>query len=223
MTLAGKTLIDTQPPAGVRQFRAATRLPVAHIRGVKLQPKNLSIGGVFLFAKERPPIGSTVVLTLVFGDVEHTVQARVTHHQSDGYGLSFIEPTPELVARLRTVLDDHVPPTEREAYRTLKQTMYRELGSRMHVAWSLDEGRYDATVFDLSDRGVFLRSDIVPDFGAEICVYLPRIDETSSRVSAAELHATRAKVVFRNSGLIGSEFLAPSAEFRMTIRRLLAR
>ncbi len=224
--IAGQTIQDAVVPYGVRQFRAATRLPLTEIPSqgaARFQPKNLSIGGVFVLASFRPPVGSVFRLALWFAETRHEVEGRVTHHQNDGFGLSFISPSPELVASLRVVLDEHIPPIEREAYQGLKRTMYRELADRLRVAWAQGKNRYEATLYELSDKGVFLQTDIVPEHGSEIYVYLPRLESVGHQVVAEHLHAAKAEVRFRNSGLVGAVFVTPSAEFRVTIQKLLAR
>lgn len=222
----GKTVSDVQLPFGVRQFRAETRLPLAQIAtkgGVKFQPKNVSIGGLYLLAPIRPAVGTLIALTLWFGDKKHMVEARVTHSQADGFGVSFVAPSDALTKALRDVLDDHIPPIERDAYQSLKNTMYRELSDLMRIAWSHGDQRYEATLFELSDTGVFLQSDVAPEYGAKIQVYLPRLEQKGRQMVAEHLHSARAAVEFRNSGLIGARFEGPSAEFRVTIRELLAR
>ncbi len=221
-----KTISDITLPFGVRQFRAETRLPLAQIAtkgAVKFQPKNVSIGGLYLLAPIRPAVGTLLALTLWFGETKHLVEARVTHSQGDGFGVSFVSPSDALTKALREVLDDHVPPIERAAYQSLKHTMYRELSDLIRVAWSHGEKRYEATLFELSDQGVFLQSDVSPDYGAKIQVYLPRLEPKGRQMVTEHLHSAQAAVEFRNSGLIGARFVAPSAEFRVTIRQLLAR
>src|SRR4051812_7199193 len=75
-----------------RQFRAATRLPVV-IAGKEIYyTKNLSLGGLFLYTPKRWAVGSTHQLDVRFDERSHFAQARVTHVQADGVGLSFIEP-----------------------------------------------------------------------------------------------------------------------------------
>lgn len=207
-----------------RQFRATTRLPVvtAAPTGARIYyTKNLSIGGLFLLTDNRWHIGTSVDLTVRFDDVEHHVAARVTHMQSDGVGMSFISPPKELQRELRSVLSAHVDPIEMEAFGSLKKTMFRKVRERMRVSWSHEALRFAAVLRELSDDGLFLDTDEVPAFGAEIYVHLPVLTTDSAELTTSELRGARAKVIFRDSSQFGATFINPSAEFRMAVRGLL--
>jgi hypothetical protein len=78
-----------------RQPRVSTRVPVVETengQGV-YYTKNLSMGGLFLLADKRWPVGSQIALAIVHGDMRLEFAARVTHLQRDGVGLCFIDPS----------------------------------------------------------------------------------------------------------------------------------
>lgn len=221
-----RPLEDELSRAGIRprQFRADARLPVitaASTGGRIYYTKNLAIGGLFLLTEDRWHVGSSVDLTVRFDHVEMPVKARVTHMQSDGVGLSFTDPSDELVVGLRRVLNAHVDPVELEGFNSLKRTMFRKLSERMRVTWTYENERYDAVLRELSDEGLFLDTEIVPPFDAKVFVYLPAVLAEGIALQATELRGTHAKVIFRDASQFGATFVNASAEFRMAVRGLL--
>jgi hypothetical protein len=207
----------------LRQFRAATRLPVVVSGNETYYTKNLSLGGLFLLTPRRWPIGMMTDVTLRFDDEAHTVEVRVTHIQSDGIGLSFIDPEEGLRDALRKVLDAHVSPIERAAFGSLKRTMYRQLTKQLHVGWSINGLEYEATLADLSPDGLFLETEAAPSNDSTIYVHLPMVTLDDIQVVASEVRGCEARVIFRDSGSFGAKFVYPSAEFRMAVRALLAK
>lgn len=217
---------DPLSQAGIRprQFRASTRLPVvtAAPTGSRVYyTKNLSIGGLFLLTENRWHIGSSIDLTVRFEHGEYMVKSRVTHMQSDGVGLSFVNPDERLRAALRQVLDAHVDPIEMEAFGTLKRTMFRQLRERLRVTWTFNEERFTAVLRELSDDGLFLDTDQVPAYESEIYIYLPVVSTEGIELTTTELRGAAARVIFRDSSQFGATFLKQSAEFRMAVRSLL--
>ena len=207
----------------VRQFRAATRLPVVIAGSETYYTKNLSLGGLFLLTPKRWPVGATTQIDVRFDDQSHFAQARVTHVQADGVGLTFIQPDSKLRDALRGVLDAHIDPVERAAFGSLKRTMFRQLTERLRVGWSVDGMNYEATLSELSPEGMFLECDSVPSYDVNIYVHIPVVTLDRAQLLATEVRGCEARVVFRDSEKFGAKFTSPSAEFRMAVKALLAK
>jgi hypothetical protein len=67
--------------------------------------RDLSITGIFLETEARPAAGSTLEITLAWGDDVFSCHARVVRVADDGFALIFVDPDTFLMQALHEILD----------------------------------------------------------------------------------------------------------------------
>jgi len=89
----------------------APRQPVTLFicRGEEMQPfgrsRDLSLSGLFLETRDRPPLGATPDIALVWGDGTFMCKTKVMRHADDGIGLQFIDPDPAFLGAVQEILN----------------------------------------------------------------------------------------------------------------------
>ena len=96
-------------------MRAATRRPPRHSVSLFVsageepvpfgRTRDLSVTGLFVETRERPPIEMVVNLGLVWGEDSLVCAARVVRHAGDGIGLSFLKPDAFFLRAISEILD----------------------------------------------------------------------------------------------------------------------
>jgi hypothetical protein len=71
--------------------------------------RDLSVTGLFVETKERPPIETVVNLGLVWGEDSLVCAARVIRHTGDGIGLSFVKPDAFFLRAISEILESSPP------------------------------------------------------------------------------------------------------------------
>ncbi len=66
--------------------------------------RNISISGLFLETRRRPPVGEEVSLCFVWGEDTFVTRAQVIWHGDDGLGLKFVEPDTLFLGALAEIL-----------------------------------------------------------------------------------------------------------------------
>ena len=69
---------------------------------------NMSQSGMLLETEERPPVGTTHTINLVWGEDIFECDIRVARHADVGLGVAFIDPQPGFVAVVSEMLSDQV-------------------------------------------------------------------------------------------------------------------
>lgn len=71
--------------------------------------RDLSASGIFVETDDRPAIGDTVDIHMVWGDDNVSCQAKVARHADEGIGLAFIEPNAWFLQCVEEILDSSPP------------------------------------------------------------------------------------------------------------------
>jgi hypothetical protein len=208
-----------------RELRVATRLPVVATESTgdrAFYTKNLSMGGLFLLSETRWPVGSTMSLSMTFGDVRIELTARVTHLQRDGVGMCFVGPSDETRAQIKAIISEQMPhEAEGGAFQALQRAVGMGKPRGIQVVWTEGKSRHESTARDLSSAGAFFESETMPAEGATIMVYLSSITENDDHELEPELRGCAAEVLERTDAGFDVRFRTPSAEFRMAIDQAL--
>lgn len=179
--------------------------------------RNISLGGLFLVSKSRRAVGSTVELLLEHRDYTAAVHGRVTHLQSDGFGISFMDPSDAFLRFVRASIDDLL-----RGGSPLEDRRGDERAPvGMQVVWSQVQQEHRGQLNNLSHQGAFILCPEPPVLAAEVFVYLPGFVYDVGSPRPSEARGCAAKVVHRTPEGFGVVFESPSAEFRMAVDGVL--
>ncbi len=179
--------------------------------------RNVGLGGAFLVTARRRPVGSPIELLLEHRGATASVAGRVTHFQADGVGVAFSDPSEAFLAFVQRAIDDLLaggaPTVDRRA----------EERSPVHaqVVWSQTGAEHRGRLRNLGRQGALIECDRPPDLGSEVLVYLPGYTYALKSSRPSEARGCTARVVHREASGFGVQFVAPSAEFRMAVARVL--
>lgn len=203
-------------PQGRPEPRVPVSIPVATPDGGDpAVTKNISMGGLFLITRQRFTVGAEVALVLECGGMELEVTGRVTHHQADGVGISFVDPSPLLHNILREQIDALL------SQHSLGEDTNPRIPVRQKVPWSRGgAAREQAEVRQISSEGAFLASEAQVRKDETVYVYLPGYLATD-RDKASEVRGVEARVIYVRDDGFGVRFINASAEFRMAVAHLL--
>ena len=178
---------------------------------------NLSLGGVFMLAKNRLPVGEHFRLTVQYRDDTGSCLARVTHVQADGIGFAFHKPSDRFLAfassTITHMLSAGVAVDER---RVETRTMVTAA-----IVYQSDDTNFSALLRDFSSTGAYVVTDHPPAIGEAAMVYFPGYTYSSGTDQVSELRGCAVQVVRHGPDGFGCRFEAPSAEVKMAISELL--
>jgi hypothetical protein len=193
--------------APLRVFDVERRPPESFVT------RNISLGGLFLMSDSRRAVASTIELLLEHRELTAAARGRVTHLQSDGFGVTFMDPSEALLRFVRVTIDDllrggSLPEDRRGDSRAL-------VG--MQVVWSQVHQEHRGRLSNLSHEGAYILCPEPPALETEVFVYLPGFVYDVGSAWPSEARGCPAKVVHRRDDGFGVAFDRPSAEFRMAI------
>jgi len=175
--------------------------------------RNIGLGGFFLLTDKRLRNGRVLAVEIDGGAAVVEMRARVVHVEPQGVGCRFERPAEKSEDGLMDLLDTLL------VHDGCIDDRRRWLRHRCAAAITWREGTMDGsgTLADLSPHGASVRGRCASVVGVELELRLP--DPCAS--PSARAPECRARVVHRDAGLFGVEFIAPSADFLSAVWCLL--
>ena len=181
--------------------------------------RNLSRGGIFAVTRERPPEGTLVDLEVVHQGSRLKAQARVVKLTERGLGLSFVNVGEDFRTAVRSLMDNLVA-DHSVAPGLVELDDFDDYELRMAWAPPGEEGwwkfwkkrRHAADIGNLSLDGAALRSDLKPEVGAVVVVFIEGKEDKAGQPLGSE-----AEVVRHTDEGFAVKFISPSIDFRGAI------
>ena len=170
--------------------------------------KDLSLTGIFLLMKPIWAIEKVVKLRIChrYGNLE--VKAQVRHIQKDGLGLQFINPSRSFKQAIQFIIDELVIQIPTNKIDSKDQDL--------PITWVNLTQQVQATINNLTQRGAFVFSQVIPKVGSQICIYLPK-----EKIKRNKALACESMITHQTDLGFGITFLNPEEEFLYSVKELI--